>query len=264
MRFLEEKERDIEIYIKTKHRMISSLRDALCPGILSVMQNGMRGATTRRLTFVDWLNQSPAHWNVEPLRRRYQIDLGKMLDGARQTGQYDRPYLRNTDVQWDRVNTEDLPAMDIRPSEHERYTLRNGDLLMCEGGQIGRCAFWQGADGICGYQKALHRLRVRDARMDCPRFLYYMAYYCANTGAFLLDGVEATIPHLPKDRLGAFRFVFPPFSEQLEIAGHLDDLFHSTASAVATIEREVATMEEYRTRLIADAVTGQIDVRRTG
>ena len=75
------------------------------------------------------------------------------------TGRHSIPYLRNRDVQWDNVVTDSLPTMDIAPDEFSRYTVRNGDLLVCEGGQVGRSAFWKGALPVCGYQKALHRAR---------------------------------------------------------------------------------------------------------
>jgi type I restriction enzyme S subunit len=59
---------------------------------------------------VGWLGEIPAHWAVAPLYARYEVALGKMLDAKRITGQDSGPYLRNIDVQWDVVNTENLPA----------------------------------------------------------------------------------------------------------------------------------------------------------
>src|SRR5882762_10472283 len=87
---------------------------------------------------VDWLEEIPAHWDVAPIYARYEVALGKMLDAKRVTGEYSGCYLRNVDVQWDAVNTEDLPAMDFAPWERERYLLRPGDVLVCEGGSAER------------------------------------------------------------------------------------------------------------------------------
>ena len=68
-----------------------------------------------------------------------------MLDSKRITGNYLLPYLRNVDVQWDQVNIKDLPTMDIAARRiSERYTVQQGDLLVCEGGEVGRCALWLG------------------------------------------------------------------------------------------------------------------------
>jgi type I restriction enzyme S subunit len=93
-----------------------------------------------------------------------------MLDAKQITGDYLIPYLRNTDVQWDWINTDDLPRMDIRPDEYSRYTIKKGDLLVCEGGEVGRAAIWGGSQDVIGYQKALHRLRPLKLERDEPAF----------------------------------------------------------------------------------------------
>ncbi len=89
---------------------------------------------------VEWLGKIPAHWEVAPLYARYEVALGKMLDAKRVIGENSGRYLRNIDVQWDAVNTEGLPEMDFAPCERDRYLLRPGDLLVCEGGEVGRTA----------------------------------------------------------------------------------------------------------------------------
>ena len=139
--------------------------------------------------------------------------LGKMLDTKRITGDHLVPYLRNVDVQWDDINIRDLPSMDIQPHEIERYTVRPGDLLVCEGGEAGRCATWEGELATCGYQKALHRLRPLSGGREWPRFLYYTLAAAATRGAFA-NGQGSTIPHLTGDMLRAHRFPFPPTTEQ--------------------------------------------------
>ena len=89
---------------------------------------------------VAWLGEVPEHWEVAPLYTRYSVDLGKMLKEDRTRGEHLVPYLRNVDVQWDRINFEDLPEIDIHPQEFARYTVLPGDLLVCEGGEVGRAA----------------------------------------------------------------------------------------------------------------------------
>ena len=96
-----------------------------------------------------------------------------MLDSKRITGNHSLPYLRNVDVQWDRINIDNLPVMDIPPDQYDRYTVEEGDLLVCEGGEVGRSALWQGELVNCGFQKALHRLRPLNVQKDVPRFMYY-------------------------------------------------------------------------------------------
>src|SRR5260370_40540002 len=89
---------------------------------------------TPKTTPYEWFGEIPTHWAIAPLYARYSLCLGKMLDAKRITGNHLMPYLRNVDVQWDQINLLDLPEMDITEDELERFTLRDGDLLVCEGG----------------------------------------------------------------------------------------------------------------------------------
>jgi hypothetical protein len=82
---------------------------------------------------VEWLGEIPAHWELAPVYARYEVAFGKMLDAKRVTGESSGCYLRNIDVQWDSVNAEGLPEMDFAARERERYLVRPGDLLVCEG-----------------------------------------------------------------------------------------------------------------------------------
>jgi type I restriction enzyme S subunit len=209
---------------------------------------------------VEWLGEVPEHWEVAALRHKYSQNLGKMLDSKRIKGNHSLPYLRNTDVQWDRINVDNLPTMDISPAEYVRYTVQRGDLLVCEGGDVGRCALWSDELAVCGFQKALHRLRPRNAGQDVPRFLYYALRAAAKGNAFN-DGHLSTIAHLTGDKLRVHRFPFPPLAEQASIVSFLDAALKQVDQAISTALREISLLREYRTRLIADVVTGKLDVR---
>jgi type I restriction enzyme S subunit len=150
--------------------------------------------------------------------------------------------------------------MDIAPAEYDRYTVKIGDLLVCEGGEVGRCAIWDGALEVCGFQKALHRLRPLSEARDLPRFLYYVFRVATKLGAFD-DGHTSTIAHLTGDKLRAHRFPFPHKTEQVAIVEYLDDMSSEVDQVTATAEREISLLREYRSRLIADVVTGKLDVR---
>jgi type I restriction enzyme, S subunit len=201
---------------------------------------------------VSWLGQVPGHWDVAACRHRYSQCLGKMLDAKRIRGTHLVSYLRNVDVQWDRINTSDLPMMDILPREYERYTLKPGDLLVCEGGDVGRCAIWRGGLGLCGFQKALHRLRpLSDG--DVPRFLLYLLWTASRAGAFT-DGHESTIAHLTGDKLRAHRFGFPPQSEQVAIVHFLATADRRINRYIRNRERLTALLSEQRDVIIDRAV----------
>ncbi|WP_197940685.1 restriction endonuclease subunit S [Sphingomonas sp. HMP6] len=204
---------------------------------------------------VDWLGAVPAHWDVCALNYRFEIDLGKMLDEKRITGDHLGPYLRNTDVQWGRVNIEDLPVMDFSGADLTRYALLKGDLLVCEGGEIGRAAVWEGQLSPCFYQKALHRLRPRRPERDCPRFTLYLFSTAAKLGVFAGGEGRSTIAHLPAETLRRYRMCFPSPHEQIAIATFLDRETGKIDALVEEQRRLIALLKEKRQAVISHAVT---------
>lgn len=262
VKFLEAKEREIQSFIANKRRMIELLNEQKTALINRAVTRGLNPNVPLKASGISWLGDIPQHWETAALSFRYSVQLGKMLDEKRITGRHLVPYLRNTDVQWDRINTDDLPSMDIAPHEYDRYTVRPGDLLVCEGGQVGRSAFWRGELPVCGYQKALHRLRVNAPARDHSRFLFYVMNSAATRGVFTADGNENTFAHLTCEKLRRHRFPFPSFKEQENIADFLDAHLRHNSAATTTAEREIELMEEYRTVLIAVVATGKMDVRQ--
>ena len=268
VRFLDWANGRMERAIRAKRKVIALLTEQKQAIIHRAVTRGLPSTGSGQATPVPlkpsgipWLGDIPQHWEVISLRMRYLVELGKMLDAKRITGRHSIPYLRNRDVQWDRVLTDDLPVMDIPPSEFARYTVKRGDLLVCEGGQVGRSAFWEDQLSVCGFQKALHRVRCLDGSRDHSRFFFYQMQLAAGRGVFSADGNENTFAHLTCEKLRRHRFVFPPFIEQKAVADHLDGELRQFQTAISRLEREIELLREYRIRLVADVVTGKLDVR---
>jgi type I restriction enzyme S subunit len=177
-----------------------------------------------------------------------------MLDAKRITGDFLVPYVRNVDVQWDHVNVDDLPEMDIAPDELDRFTLRRGDILICEGGEVGRTAIWNGGIDKCAFQKAIHRLRPLSSA-EIPRFLYYCMRFASATDIFVAEGNPNTIPHLTGEKLRLFRFPCPPCAEQTAIASFLDRETAKIDELVAEQRRLIELLKEKRQAVISHAIT---------
>ena len=265
VRFLDHADRRIQRNIRAKQELIALLEEHK-QAITHQAVTGQIDVRTAKpyLAYkpsgVQWVGNIPVHWAVSSLRHRYFQCLGKMLDTKRITGDFLVPYLRNRDVQWGRINTDDLLSMDIVPEEYARYTVQLGDLLVCEGGEVGRCAIWAGELAICGFQKALHRLRPRSVEADTPRFMWHVLRVAALEQAFS-DGQISTIAHLTGDKLRAHSFPFPPLVEQCTIVKYLEDITKSIDAAVDGHRKQIELAREFRTVLIADVVTGRLDVR---
>ena len=260
VRFLDHANRNISRYIDAKRKLIGLLEEQRRTIIRQAVTRGLDSGVPLKDSGVEWLGEVPAHWSVIALRHRYSQCLGKMLDSKRIKGDHSLPYLRNSDIQWDRINIDDLPKMDILPDEYERYTVRDGDLLVCEGGEVGRCALWSGELSMCGFQKALHRLRPKNINRDAPRFMHYVLRAAVSGNAFS-DGHVSTIEHLTGEKIRAHRFPFPLLLEQSVIVQYLDKATGTIDTAIDRTRRQIELMEEYRTRLTSDVVTGKIDVR---
>ena len=99
----------------------------------------------------------PDEWEWCRLSTISEFDLGKTLDRQKNTGNY-RKYLRSVNVLWGNIDLSDVKEMRFEDTELERYSIKKGDLLICEGGDVGRCAVWN-KDFVFYYQNALHRVR---------------------------------------------------------------------------------------------------------
>ena len=258
--FLDRETARIDALVARKERLIELLQEKRTALITRAVTRGLDPSVYMKDSGVEWLGEIPAHWDVAPVYARYNVALGKMLDSKRVTGESLGKYLRNVDVQWDAVQIEDLPEMDFSQSERKRYLLRSGDLLVCEGGEVGRTAIWRGELKECFYQKAIHRVRPR-SDSEVPRFFYFLMYAMAKQGVFTAGGNPNTIDHLTAVQLRHYRVPFPSAWEQSEIITFLD---HETARAnglIAKVRQAIDYFNEFRTALISAAVTGKIDVR---
>ena len=162
----------------------------------------------------------PDNWEWCSLRNIAKIELGKTLDRAKNTGT-NYPYLRSINVRWNEVDLSDLKEMQFEPEELDRYTVRQNDLLICEGGDVGRSCVWTDDKEIL-YQNALHRVRFYG---ECNPFyfMYHMMYY-ESRGIIksLCKGV--TIKHLTGNVLSLIPFALPPLEEQSRIVEKLDQI----------------------------------------
>ncbi len=258
--FLDRETARIDALVAKNERLIELLQEKRTALITRTVSKGLDPNVPMQDSGVEWLGEIPARWEVAPVYARYEVALGKMLDAKRVTGESSGCYLRNIDVQWDAVNTEGLPEMDFAPWERDRYLVRPGDLLVCEGGEVGRTAIWRGEIAECFYQKAIHRVRPRSEK-EAPRFFYYLMYTLAKRGVFAAGGNPNTIDHLTAVQLRHYRLPFAPPKEQRAIAGFLDRETARIDALVAKVRDAIDRLKELRTALISAAVTGKIDVR---
>lgn len=256
-RVLDNATAEIDAIIEAREKQLKLMVERDIATTIDAIRGAALGGVMRE-SGLAWLGDVSEGFRIAAVAHEFDVSLGKMLNPDRSQGDYLRPYLRNTNVQWDHVDTSDLLLMDFPPEERSRYRLRPGDLLVCEGGEPGRAAIWGGDIDDIYYQKALHRVRPRG--ISTIRWLYYCLRAAAYMNAFAVQGNTTTIAHLTGEQLKAQRLPFPSRVVQEELVDMLDERSRDRRAFQTAVGRQLTLLAERRQALITAAVTGQIDV----
>ncbi len=183
------------------------------------------GETVPRLRFPEFLEAG--EWGEVALGEIAEIKLGKMLDSDKHTTGSLLPYLNNLSVRWNDVDTSNLPKMYFDPDELDRFGLRAGDVVVCEGGEPGRSAVWDGRLPDLKFQKAIHRVRF-NVPFE-PHLLVIYLESIAGTWQFERLFTGGGIKHLTRETFAQLKVPLIPRAEQQKIA----DCFSSLDALIA-------------------------------
>jgi len=183
--------------------------------------------------------------------------LGKMLSEKAKTGMAPTPYVRNANIQWDRLDLSSIFEMDFHEEERKTFALQSGDILVCEGGDIGKAAVWNGEIPGCCYQKALHRVRVHPQEA-VPRFILHHIFWAAEQGHFTDIKTQTTIAHLTGVKLKAYGVLIPDLPQQRRIVAYLDGL-KTKADALKKLQSETtAELDALLPSILDKAFKGEL------
>lgn len=163
----------------------------------------------------------PTNWRTDRIGKVFSIKQGKSLSRSKQTGTNVKPFLRTSNVFWGNLKLDVLDEMRFTDEECSALALKIGDLLVCEGGDIGRTAIWHGEIADCLYQNHLHRLRRLTDGVFPLFVMYWMQAGMTQLNAYEGAGNRTTIPNLSRSRLAEFEIPIPPLPEQKKIAAVL-------------------------------------------
>jgi type I restriction enzyme S subunit len=189
-----------------------------------------------------------ANWQWRPLGDLFDIGAGKTMSEAARTGEDKVPFLRTSNVFWDEIDLSTVDEMSMSPSELEDKRLMRGDLLVCEGGEIGRAAVWDGQAALMSFQNHLHRLRPLRPDVDPRFYVYFLQSAFTQLGIFEGAGNKTTIPNLSRNRLAALDVPFPPLAEQRGVA----DALRSIRAAIGLQAKATATAAELKRTAMRD------------
>jgi type I restriction enzyme S subunit len=167
------------------------------------------------------LGNLPANWRVQRFDSLFAVQQGKQVSKKNRVGENQRPFLRTKNVFWGQLELSGLDEMHFTEAEEKRLALEPGDLLVCEGGDIGRTAVWRGELARCYYQNHLHRARLRNGTADSQFVLYWLWYAFEVGNVYFGRGNVTTIPNLSQSKLCELPLPVPDRSEQQKIAAVL-------------------------------------------
>ena len=195
----------------------------------------------------------PKGWEIKSVESLFEVQLGKMLNQAAKTSEEQCPYLTNANVQWGQFRVEQLNTMNFSAAERKKFALKNGDLLVCEGGEVGRCAVWREEVSPCFYQKALHRLRPLNKDEVLPQFM--LAYMESIAGTKLLGNLtsQSSIAHLTREKFLELDVLVPPLKEQQGMVLMLG----ACNKSLELQQRLLAAQVERKRGLVQELLTGK-------
>ena len=196
---------------------------------------------------------NPKGWEIRTLSDITTSRLGKMLDAKQQTGKSSFSYLANYNVQWFRFELSALNEMDFSEADQKEFELKKGDLLVCEGGEVGRCAIWNDEIPSCYFQKALHRVRC-NKEIILPEYLARWFYNRAKYNRFKDIIGQATIAHLPGVKLKQLRIPVPSLTLQNKFA----DFFQQVEAQKSQLKKSLDKLELNYKSLMQKCFRGEI------
>lgn len=198
----------------------------------------------------------PEGWRVARLADVAEVQLGKMLDKAKQLNGSRSPYLRNANVRWGTFDLSDLLDMPFSREEEGRFSLAPGDVIVCEGGEPGRAAVWREKGSRIKFQKAL--LRVRPAEALLPDWLALSLRRDALAGDLEPYFTGSTIKHFTRQSLLDYSIELPPRQEQVRIVEGTQRATRVADGVRQRLSSVLATLRRFRLAVLSAGCDGRL------
>lgn len=263
-RFLDHKTAQIDALITKKQALLDKLAEQRTALISQAVTQGLDPSVPMVHSGVDWLGEIPAHWTVPILGYVAEV-RGGVTKGRKLPNEetIELPYLRVANVQDGYIDLSHVANIEILTTEIERYSLKKGDVLMNEGGdndKLGRGAVWNEEISPCVHQNHVFAVRPRIpalsdwlALLTQSSYAKFYFYTTAKQSTNLASISSSNIKRLP--------VLLPPEAERSEIIAHVDKSLEKLAKQREKALQVIERLQEYRSALITNAVTGKIDVR---
>nr|MDO8080352.1 restriction endonuclease subunit S [Candidatus Freyarchaeota archaeon] len=197
-------------------------------------------------------------WGWVKLEDIFEIQQGVSMSPERRKGLSPYPFLRTLNVQWGYIDISTLDYMDFTENEISKLKLNVGDLLVCEGGEVGRTAIWKGEVGTCLYQNHIHRLRKCVDDVVPEFYMYWMQSAIKVFGLYKGQECKTAIPNLSITRLKQFKVPFPSIEEQKRVVTYLDVIYEKSQALQKLQEETEKEIEKLKETILHKAFRGEL------
>ena len=258
VRFLDHADLRIRRYIRTKQKLITLLEEQKQAIINRAVTRGLDPTVGLKPSGVEWLGDVPQHWEVRRLKSIARIRYG--LGQPPRESEAGLPLIRATNVDHGRIVEKDLLRVDPENVPKTRGAfLSEGEIIVVRSGAYTADSAIipkEYAGAVAGYDMVVTPRRARPEFIALALLSKYVRY-----DQLIIASMRSAQPHLNAEELGVAVVMIPPEGEQTQIVEHVKVATKEIEATIETAECEISLLHEYRTRLIADVVTGKLDVR---
>ncbi|EDP6888509.1 restriction endonuclease subunit S, partial [Campylobacter upsaliensis] len=254
--FLDKKCEKIQNYINKKQKLITLLQEKKQALINKIVTKGLNPNIEFKNSEIAYLGLIPHHWEVKKLKYVGKVVLGKMLCNEHQKGYSHCYYLKSKNLQWLNVEVSQIEKMWFSEYEKSLYRIKKDDLLVSEGGEVGKTCIWNNELAECYIQNSVHKITLN--KFNNAKFFLYLFFTYGKLGVFDSVVSRVSIAHLVLEKLVNVDMVVPPLQEQKQIANFLDEKCEKINSAIEKTKRQITLIKEYKNTLINEAVCGRI------
>ena len=255
VRYLDDVDQRIREYVSTKERLIALLEEERQAVIHQAVTRGLDPNVKLKPSGVEWLGDMPEHWEVAQFARQVEIAEGQVDPKV-------EPYASMWAIAPNHVESGTGRLLS-RETAHEqgaisgKYICRNGDVIYSKIRPALAKVTVAPTDCLCSadmYPLRPHNSLQRD-------YLFWLLLSTGFTAWSTAQSDRVAMPKVNRQTLNNTSIPLPPHPEQASISQYLTETTGKASQAIDRARRQIELMEEYRTRLIADVVTGKIDVR---
>ncbi|GAA4839460.1 restriction endonuclease subunit S [Algivirga pacifica] len=255
--YLDRKTQQIQEFIQKKERLIELLEENRLRKILELI-TGKQGFNSYKDSEIDHFGEIPSHWEVKKLNLICKVTLGKMLCNENKGNYHYKKYLKSKNIGWENVILDEVDSMWFSKSEMKTYRIQKNDLLVSEGGEVGKTCLWKNELEECYIQNSVHKLTFNK---DCNPIYYQYLFLILGKGGYFKSIVnQVSIAHLTREKLVKIKCLVPPIEEQDLISNNIEILNTEVAELISKARLEIDKSKEYQESLITQMITGQLKV----